>query len=77
MSKITKDELKELKEFKSKSDTLLRHLGILESQKHRFLHSLADLNNQQEEFNARIEEQYGKITVSLEDGSYEEIKEEE
>ena len=77
MSKITKEQLEMLQQFQSKRNAVFHDLGVLETQKHGLLHALADLNNQQQEFNAEIEEQYGKITVSLEDGSYEEIKEEE
>lgn len=74
MSKITKEQLEMLQQFQSKRNALFHDLGVLESQKHLFLHSLSDLNSQQQEFNAEIEEQYGKITVSLEDGSFELIE---
>lgn len=76
MAKITDEQLKTLQEYNNKRNAVYRDLGVLEAQKHGLLHILADLNQMQKESNKELEEQYGKITVNLEDGSYEEVQEE-
>lgn len=77
MSKITEEQLQELRDQESKKNAILRDLGILETQKHSLLHAFAVIQDQQEKTKASLEDQYGKINVNLEDGSYEVIAEEE
>jgi hypothetical protein len=77
MSKITDEQLKTLQDYNNKRNAVFHDLGVLESQKHGLLHILAEINQLQQESNKQLEEQYGKITVNLEDGSYEEIQEEQ
>jgi len=77
MSKITKEELKELQEQEQKKNAIKHDLGVLETQKHSLLHLWADIITQQEGAKKELEEKYGKVNISLEDGSYTEIKEDE
>ena len=56
---------------------ILLNLGILDSQKHSLLHSLANVNKKVEEYKQVLEEQYGAININLEDGSYTEIDKDE
>ena len=77
MSKITKDELKSLKEQENKKAAIRNDIGVLETQKHSLLHLYADEVSKQEESKKTLEENYGKINIDLKDGSYEEIKEED
>ena len=75
MSKLELKELETLKEQESKKNAIFHDLGVLEAQKHALLHALSELASGQEEFKKELEEKYGKVSVNLEDGSFEEIKE--
>lgn len=76
MSKITKEELEKLQESQKKFAAIKHDLGQLEVQKHGLLHLWAGIQEEENKFKQELEEEYGKININLEDGSYEEIKEE-
>lgn len=75
VKQITKEQLETITNQQKDLSTLLTNIGILESQKHGFLHQIRDLNETIELFKKDIESQYGPINISLEDGTYTEIKE--
>ena len=75
--KITKEELDTILDFQNRLYNLSTDVGILETQKHAILHELAGVNNEQEEYKKVLEEKYGKININLEDGTFEELKEDE
>jgi hypothetical protein len=77
MSKISKEELKDLQESQGKLNAIKHDLGLLETQKHSLLHLYADEVSKQEESKKTLEDKYGKINIDLKDGSYKEIKEED
>lgn len=77
MSKITKEELKELQEQEQKKSAILHDLGLLDTQRHSLLHVWADIISQQDGAKKELEEKYGKVNIDLKDGSYTEIKEDE
>lgn len=77
MSKITKEELKELQEQEQKKNAIKHDIGVLETQKHSLLHIWADIVSKQEGAKKELEEKYGKVNIDLKDGSYTEIKEDE
>jgi predicted nucleic acid-binding Zn-ribbon protein len=76
-NKITKEELDNILQFQNRLYSLSTDVGILETQKHALLHELAGVNNEQEEYKKELEEKYGKININLEDGTFEELKENE
>tara|TARA_R100001460_G_scaffold51372_2_gene90117 strand:+ start:751 stop:987 length:237 start_codon:yes stop_codon:yes gene_type:complete len=76
-NKITKEELDNILKFQNKLYSLSTDVGILVTQKHALLHELAGTNNDQEEYKKVLEEKYGKININLEDGTFEELKEDE
>lgn len=76
MSKITKEELKELQEQEQKKGAILHDLGLLDTQRHSLLHIWADLIGKQDAKKKELEEKYGKVNIDLKDGSYTEIKDE-
>ena len=76
MSKITKEELESLQESQKKFAAIKHDLGKLEVQKHGLLHLWAGIQEEENKFKKELEEKYGKININLEDGSYEEIEEE-
>ena len=77
MSKISKEELKDLQEQTGKLNAIKHDIGLLEAQKHSLLHMFSEETSKQEESKKTLEEKYGKINIDLKDGKYEAIKEEE
>ena len=82
MSKIKEEELKSLQESQSDINKIVNQMGVLSIQKvnidkqeSSLLEQLSEAEKSQIELRKTLEEQYGKISVNLEDGSYEEIKE--
>jgi hypothetical protein len=75
MSKITEEELEQLKDQESKKSAILHDLGVLETQKHSLLHAYAVIQDEQNKSKVALEDKYGKINVDLSDGSYETIEE--
>jgi hypothetical protein len=76
VKQITKEQLETITNQQKDLSTLLTNIGLVESQKHGFLHQLRDLNEAIETFKMELQSQYGAININLEDGSYTEIKEE-
>ena len=77
VKQITKEQLETITNQQKDLSTLLTNIGIVESQKHGYLHQLRDLNELIDAFKNELQAQYGAININLEDGSYTEIKEEE
>ena len=77
MSKITEEPLKQLKEQEGKKNAIKHDIGLLETQKHGLLHAFANIQEEQDKLKVQLEDEYGKINVNLQDGSYEIIAEEE
>jgi hypothetical protein len=75
MSKISKEELESLLESEKKFSAIKHDLGTLEVQKHGLLHAYAQVQEESNKVKKELEEKYGKININLQDGSYEEIKE--
>ncbi len=75
--KIKEEQLKKIQEQQGKVSKILNEVGYLEANKHGLLHELAEINKEVEEFKGELEKEYGQVNISLEDGSYTEIKKEE
>lgn len=75
-NKITTKQLETIVKQQKDLQTLLTNIGLLESQKHGFLHQIADVNKAVEDFKVELQDQYGAININLEDGSYTLIEEE-
>ena len=73
IKKITAAQLEKINAEQKDLQAILTNIGILESQKHSYLHQLADLNKSIEEFKSELETEYGAININLQDGSYTEI----
>tara|TARA_R100000988_G_C4000494_1_gene168727 strand:+ start:1759 stop:1998 length:240 start_codon:yes stop_codon:yes gene_type:complete len=76
-NKITKEELDTILGFQNNLYVISTDIGILETQKHGFLHQYAMVNQEQEDYKKVLEEKYGKININLEDGTFTEITENE
>lgn len=68
--KITQEQLETVKKHQQELNEMLINIGVVESQKHSMLHALADINKTVEEYKKYLEDEYGPINISLEDGSY-------
>ena len=77
MSKITKEELKDLQESQGKLNAIKHDLGLLETQKHSLLHEYAGIVDDIEKYKKELEDVYGAININIEDGTYTEIEKEE
>lgn len=74
-SKITAEQLETIVTQQKDLQALLTNIGLAESQKHAFLHQLAEVNKAVEDFKMELQDQYGAININLEDGSYDFIEE--
>ena len=74
VKQITKEQLEKIVSQQKDLQSLLTNIGVLESQKHGFLHQLGELNKMIEEFKAELETEYGAVNINLEDGSYTEME---
>lgn len=74
MAKIKKEQLTEIVELQGKLNEIISHIGVLETQKHSFLHDVGEVNKKIEEFKAKLEKEYGAISVDLKTGEYTEVE---
>jgi len=75
-NKITAEELKTVQENQGKMNQALSQVGMLEAQKYGLMGHIQELNKEVEDNKKVLEEKYGAISINLEDGSFEDIKEE-
>jgi len=75
-NKISKEHLEKLQDQVKKLNAIKHDLGVLEMQKHNLLHAAAQIQDEQEKLKIELEDLHGKISVNLEDGSFEAIVEE-
>jgi hypothetical protein len=76
VKQITQEQLETVVNQQKDLQALLTNIGLLESQKHGFLHQIAEVNKAVEDYKTKLQEEYGPININLEDGSYTEIQEE-
>jgi hypothetical protein len=74
--KITEEQLKKVQAQVKVRTQLIADIGAVEAQKHELLHALNNVMQKTKETADELEEEYGKININLEDGSYEVIEEE-
>jgi hypothetical protein len=77
MKKIKDEQLKELQNLVGKINQGQIQIGQLETQKHILLHQLSEIQQELQKFQESLEKEYGKISINIQDGSYEAIKEDE
>lgn len=75
-NKITEEELKGLQEKIGSIQNLQSQIGQVEGQKHLLLHQLVGAQDALQKDQVALEDKYGKVTINIQDGTYEEIKEE-
>ena len=74
---ITEEQLKTLQEQQGKLNEMLRTVGVLEVQKENILQDVSSLSKEIEATKKELEEEYGQININLQDGTYEDIVEED
>ena len=77
MGKITDEQLKQLQERVNDINQNQLQIGNLEVQKHTLVHNGVELQNQLRGFQDELEKEYGRVSVNISTGEYEDIKEEE
>jgi predicted nucleic acid-binding Zn-ribbon protein len=74
VKQITQEQLDKVVKQQKDLQALLTNIGLLESQKHGFLHQIAEVNKAIEDYKDELQEEYGAININLEDGSYTDIE---
>lgn len=76
MNKLEQEELENLLDQEKRKMSIIREIGAIELRKHELNHLFAQVQQQQEIYKGVLEDKYGKISINLEDGTFEEIVEE-
>ena len=77
VNKIEEQELTTVKEQQGKIQQVVMDLGALELRKAEVLGAYSEFAKELDVTKKELEEKYGQVNINLQDGSYEEIKEEE
>ena len=75
--KITEKQLEKLRGYVTAINQGQTQLGNIEVQKHGLLHQIAQVQSELQGFQKDLEDEYGKISINIQDGSYEEVAEDE
>ena len=75
--KITEKQLEKLRGYVTAINQGQAQLGGIEVQKHGLLHQIAQVQSELQGFQKDLEDEYGKISINIQDGSYEEVAENE
>ena len=74
MEKITEEQLKNLQDVIAKINQATATVGQLETQKHGILHQLGEMQKDLTKMQEELEKEYGQVSISIEDGTYKEIE---
>jgi hypothetical protein len=77
VEKITDEQLQELQGHVNTINNAQLQLGQLESQKHTLVNAIPQLQKGLKEFQDKMEEEYGKVSINIQDGKVQEIPEDE
>jgi len=76
VSKINDEQLKKVQDFVSKINSAQLTIGQLETQKATMLSNLFRVQEELGKFQQELEEEYGKVSVNLQDGTIKAIEDE-
>ena len=76
VTKITEEQLKDLQEKVGAIQNLQAQIGGIEMQKHAALHQVAAAQEDLQKLQVALEDEYGKVSINIQDGTYEPIVEE-
>ena len=74
MAKIKEEQLKKVTEQQQALTNLLARIGVLEIEKLNLSSEIKKLEGEVEKTKKELEEEYGKVSINLADGTYEEIE---
>ena len=77
VEKITDEQLAELQGHVNRINAAQLQLGQLESQKHGVVNAIPQLQKQLKDFQDKMEEEYGKVSINIQDGTIQERREED
>ena len=77
VDKITDDQLKDLQAHVSRINQTQMALGRLTVQTHELTYLVPQLKKQLKDFQDKLEEQYGKVSININDGTIQEVSEED
>tara|TARA_R100000935_G_C2713624_1_gene115091 strand:+ start:283 stop:564 length:282 start_codon:yes stop_codon:yes gene_type:complete len=66
---ITDEQLKSLQTLVNSMNRQQMEIGSLETRKHQFIHQYGALQGQMQTMQTAFEEEYGKVDISLTDGT--------
>lgn len=75
MSKISEKQLEQLQKFVQGLNQAQAQLGQIEIEKHNLLHQAGEIQGELQKFQKELEEEYGQVSINIQDGSYKEIQE--
>jgi len=76
VEKISEEHLTELQGYVNKINQAQLQLGGLESQKHNLLHAVVAMQTELTEFQNKLEGEYGKVSINIQDGTIAPLPEE-
>lgn len=76
-NKITQEQLEELQGYVGKLNNAANQIGNLELQKHQINHAAAEVQNDLNKFQVKLEEKYGKVQINIQDGTFVPVDEEQ
>jgi hypothetical protein len=77
VEKITDEQLADLQKHVNRINQTQFQLGQLESQKYGLIGVIPQLQKELKEFQDKLEEEYGKVSINIQDGTIQEIPEDE
>lgn len=73
--KLTEEQLTKLQNFVGAINQAQAQLGQIEIQKHQLLHQIVGTQEDFSAFQKELEDEYGKVSINVEDGTLQEIEE--
>ena len=77
MAKIKEEQLKKVTEQQQALTNLLARIGVLEIEKLNLSGEIKKLEGEVEKTKKELEEEYGKVSINLADGTYKKIEDKE
>jgi|TARA_R110000796_G_scaffold36559_1_gene92999 chaperonin cofactor prefoldin len=76
VEKITSEELEAIQNLVKQINNGQSQIGQIETQKHTILHQIAEVQKGLKDFQDKLEKEYGKVNVNIQDGTITPIEDE-
>tara|TARA_B100001094_G_C17825023_1_gene620417 strand:+ start:271 stop:519 length:249 start_codon:yes stop_codon:yes gene_type:complete len=77
IKKIEEQELKKIQNYEQQMTSIKLELGSIQLNTHILKNTYTTIMQEYNNLRKELEEKYGKVSINVSDGSYEEIKEDE